>query len=511
MARKRLSMRKIKEALRLKAAGLSCRAIARSCLIGKETVWEYLGRAAEAGLSWPLPEGLSEEELESRLFPLGPDTSRKEAAAEPDWALIHSELRKKGVTRQLLWEEYRLGFPRGYSYSQYCERYRRWTKILNPVLRMPHKAGEKMFVDYAGVTVPYTNRETGDTREAQVFVATLGASSSTFAEAQASQELANWIGGHVRTLEHFGGVPAAVVPDNLKSGVTSACFYEPVINPTYQALAEYYDMAVLPTRVLAPKHKAKVETGVRVVELLLARLRNRQFFSLQEINDALRPLMEELDMRVMGHLGKSRRQLFEELDRPALRPLPAVPFEMAEWVWARVNIDYHVGYAKHYYSVPYRYLHKRVEIRATAQTVEVFYKRERIASHVRDDRPYHFTTLPEHRPESHRAVLEWNPERFISWAERTGPLVAEMVRRIIESRPHPEQGYRASLGLMRLGTRYGNARLEAACERALTFGLVSYRGVRNILVAGMDRLKAEKTSVQPEKPHANLRGPRYYS
>jgi len=511
MARKRLSMRKIKEALRLKAAGLSCRAIARSCLIGKETVREYLGRAAEAGLSWPLPEGLSEEELESRLFPLGPDTSRKEAAAEPDWALIHSELRKKGVTRQLLWEEYRLGVPQGYSYSQYCERYRRWTKILNPVLRMPHKAGEKMFVDYAGVTVPYTNHETGDDREAQVFVATLGASSSTFAEAQASQELLNWIGGHVRALEHFGGRPAAVVPDNLKSGVTSACFYEPVINPTYQALAEYYDMAVLPTRVLAPKHKAKVETGVRVVELLLARLRNRQFFSLQEINDALRPLMEGLDLRVMEHLGKSRRQLFEELDRPALRPLPAVPFEMAEWVWARVNIDYHVDYAKHYYSVPYRYLHKRVEIRATAKTVEVFYKRERIASHVRNDQPYRFTTLPEHRPESHRAVLEWNPERVISWAERTGSLVAEMVRRIIESRPHPEQGYRASLGLMRLGARYGNERLEAACERALAFDLVSYRGVRNILEAGMDRVKKEEAPACPEKPHANLRGPRYYS
>ena len=511
MARKRLSMRKIKEALRLKAAGLSCRAIARSCLIGKETVREYLGRAAEAGLSWPLPEGLSEEELESRLFPLGPDTSRKEAAAEPDWALIHSELRKKGVTRQLLWEEYRLGVPRGYSYSQYCERYRRWTKILNPVLRMPHKAGEKMFVDYAGVTVPYTNRETGDAREAQVFVATLGASSSTFAEAQASQELANWIGGHVLALEHFGGRPAAVVPDNLKSGVTSACFYEPVINPTYQALAEYYDMAVLPTRVLSPKHKAKVETGVRVVELLLARLRNRQFFSLQEINDALRPLMEELDMRVMEHLGKSRRQLYEELDRPALRPLPAEPFEMAEWVWARVNIDYHVGYAKHYYSVPYRYLHKRVEIRATERTVEIFYKGERIASHVRNDTPYHYTTLPEHRPESHRAYLEWNPERFVRWAERAGPFAAEMVRRIMAGRPHPEQGYRASLGLMRLGTRYGNERLEAACERALAFDLVSYCGVRNILVAGMDRLKVEKTAVQPEKPHANLRGPGYYS
>jgi transposase len=221
--------------------------------------------------------------------------------------------------------------------------------------------------------------------------------------------------------------------------------------------------------------------------------------------------MAELDLRVMEHLGKSRRQLFEELDRPALRPLPAEPFEMAEWVWARVNIDYHVGYAKHYYSVPYRYLHKRVEIRATAQTIEVFYRRERIASHVRDDQPYRFTTLSEHRPESHRAVLEWNPERMISWAERTGPWVAEMVRRIIASRPHPEQGYRASLGLMRLGSRYGNARIEAACERALMFELVSYRSVRNILEAGMDRLKNETSVAGPEKPHGNLRGPRYYS
>jgi transposase len=301
------------------------------------------------------------------------------------------------------------------------------------------------------------------------------------------------------------------VPDNTKTGVTSACFYEPEINVTYQALAEYYGAAVLPTRVRAPKQKAKVETAVKIVEMLLARLRKRQFFGLDEINDALRPLLDELNERVMEHLGKSRRQLFEELDRPALRPLPAEPFEMAEWIRARVNIDYHVTYAKHYYSVPYRYLHKQVEVRGTDRMVEVFCRGERIASHLRDDRPYDYTTLPEHRPESHRAYLEWNPERFVRWAERAGPFAAEMVRRIMESRPHPEQGYRASLGLMRLGTRYGDERLEAACERALSFDLVSYRGVRDILEAGMDRLKTEQASARPEKPHANLRGPRYYS
>jgi len=502
-------MRKIREALRLKASGLSYRAIARACLIGKETVREYLGRAAEAGLSWPLPEGLSEEELERRLFPREPVSYRKDA--EPDWASISRELRKKGVTRGLLWEEYRLGAPQGYHYSQFCQRYRWWKRALAPVLRMEHKAGEKMFVDYAGPTIPYTDRETGEAREATVFVAALGASSMTYAEAQGSRELRNWIGGHVRAFEYFLGVTEAITPDNTKTGVTEACFYEPALNPTYQALAEYYGAAVLPTRVRHPKDNAKAETAVKAVEALMARLRHRQFFSLEEINDALRPLLEELNERRMEHLGKSRRELYEELDRPALRPLPAVPFEMAEWARATVNIDYHVAYAKHNYSVPYRYLHKKVEVRATERTVEIFYKGERIASHVRDDTPYRYTTLSEHRPEAHRAYLEWNPERLVRWAERAGPFAAEMVRRIMDGRPHPEQGYRASLGLMRLGTRYGNERLEAACERALSFDLVSYRGVRNILEAGMDRLKAEKASSRPEKPHANLRGPRYYS
>lgn len=509
MARARLSMRKIRDVLRLKASGLSSRAIARVCLIGRETVREYLLRAAEAGLTWPLPEGMSEEEIERRLFPREPVLVRKEA--EPDWGEMHRELRKKGVTRQLLWQEYRAASPQGYHYSQFCERYRRWTKALQPVLRIAHKAGEKMFVDYAGVGVPYTDRGAGEERKAEVFVAALGASSLTYAEAQESQELSNWISGHVRAFEYIGGVPEVVVPDNTKTGVTSACFYEPELNPTYQALAEFYGTAVLPTRVKHPKDKAKVETSVKVVEGLLAGLRKRQFFGLEEINAALRPLLEELNDRTMEHLGKSRRELYEELDRPALRPLPSEPFEMASFGRARVNIDYHVTFAKHYYSVPYRYLHRRVEVRATTQTVEIFCQGERIASHVRDDRPYHFTTLAEHRPESHRAWLEWTPERLVRWAESAGPVTAEMVRRLIESRPHPEQGYRASLGVIRLGSRYGNERLEAACERALAFGLVSFRGVRNILEAGFDRVKRDEPVRRPEKPHANLRGRGYYS
>lgn len=509
MARSRLSMRKTMEVLRLKAAGLSYRAIARACLIGKETVREYLLRAEEAGLRWPLPEGLTEEELERRLFPIEPVSVRKEA--EPDWSRVHQELRKKAVTRHLLWEEYRRTEAAGYSYSQFCERYRRWAKELHPVLRIPHKAGEKTFVDYAGMTVPYTDRQTGAEREAQVFVATLGASSLTYAEPQASQTVADWIAGHVRMFEYFGGATEALVPDNLKSGVTSACFYEPDLNPTYQALAEYYGTAVLPTRKQAPTHKAKVETGVKVVEQrVLAPLPNRKFFGLEEIQEAMRPLLDELNDRPMSHLGKSRRELYEELDRPALRPLPERPFEIAEWKWVRVNIDFHVVFAKHYYSVPYGFIGRQVEVRATAQTIEVFLKGERIASHVRDDKPYFYSTLPEHRPEALQAYLSWNPERFIRWAEKTGPATAELVNRIMTSRAHPEQGYRASLGLMRLGTRYGAERLEAACGRALSFEMFSYRGVRNILESGTDRLKPEGPGKR-EKPHANLRGPRYYS
>lgn len=509
MARARLSMRKIKEVLRLKASGLSYRAIARACLIGKETVREYLLRAEEAGVKWPLPEGLSEEELERRLFPGEPVLIRKEA--EPDWARIHRELRKKSVTRQLLWEEYRQGSPDGYSYSQFCERYRCWTKPLHPVLRIPHKGGEKMFVDYAGLTVPYTDRLTGEEREAQVFVATLGASSLTYAEAQASQTVADWIAGHVRAFDYFGGLPRAVVPDNLKSGVTAACFYEPDLNPSYQALAEYYDTAVLPTRVKAPTHKAKVESGVKVTEQrVLAPLRHRKFFGLEEINEAMRPLLEELNDRPMSHLGKSRRELYEELDRPALRPLPAVPFEIAEWDRVRVNVDFHVVFAKHYYSVQYRFIGREVDLRATGRTIEVFLKGERIASHVRDDTPYAYSTLPEHRPENLQSYLSWNPERFLRWAEKAGPATAEVVSRIMAGRAHPEQGYRASLGLMRLGARYGAERLEAACGRALSFEMFSYRGVKNILESGADRLKPEGAG-KPEKPHVNLRGPRYYS
>ena len=449
MARKRLFMRKIKEILRLRwDSGLSIRGIAKSCSVGRETVREYLRRASEAGLSWPLPDGMSDTDLEYQLFPsVGILTYRERKP--PDWAKIYQELTRKGVTRKLLWREYCEGEENSYSYSQFCELYSHWAKHLNPVLRLHHKGGEKAFIDYAGLTIPYRDAKTGDQHQAQVFVATLGASSYTYAEAQSSQDLTCWIGGHVRAFEYFNGVSRAVVIDNLKTGVTSACFYEPELNATYQELAVHYGTAVLPTRVRRPRDKAKVETGVQVVERwVIAPLRNRIFFSIDEINQAIAPLLEEVNNRVMKHLGKSRRELFEELDKSELKPLPKRPFELAEWKRAKVGIDYHIEYNGHYYSVPYRLVHKDVEIRATEDIVEVFLKRKRVSSHKRDDTKGRHSTHPEHMPESHRQYMEWSPERFIRWAEKSGSATAEMVKLLLSTRAHPEQGYRSSLGLL---------------------------------------------------------------
>jgi transposase len=510
MAHKRLSMRKIKEILRLRhEAKLSYRAIARACSVSKDTVRDYLCRASEAGLGWPLLEGLSEEGLERRLYPVEVQLGGKRTL--PDWAEVHRELRKKGVTRLLLWEEYKEGESNPYGYSQFCDLYNRWRKKLDPVMRLTHKAGEKLFVDYAGLSISYFCRAAGEIRQASVFVATLGASSYTYAEAQESQAMKSWIGGHVRAFEFFRGVTKILVPDNAKTAITSPCRYEPDINPTYQDMAEHYAAAVIPTRVRHPRDKAKVETGVQVVEnWVIAPLRKRQFFSIEEINQAIRERLEVVNNKEMRHLGKSRRELFEELDRPALKALPERTYELAEWKRAKVSIDYHVEYGGHYYSVPYQLIHKNVDIRATKNVVEVFLKGKRVASHKRDDTKGRHSTHPEHMPEAHRKYAEWNPERFIRWAEKSGSATAQMVKCLLSSRRHPEQGYRSSLGLLRLESRFGKDRLEAACHRALSFELHSYKGVKNILEAGLDKVPREEPNPVSPKIHVNIRGTKYY-
>jgi len=511
MTQERLTMRKIAEVLRLKwDCKLSNRAIARSCAISHSTVGEYLQRAREAGLSWPLPADMGEDTLFELLFPKAPQASSRVIPC-PDWSLIHTELRKKSVTLRLLWVEYREAHPDGYGYSQFCALYREWAKHLKPSMRLSHKGGEKVFVDYAGQTVPVVDPHTGEILQAQIFIGVLGASNYTYAEAHESQELANWIGAHVRMFSFFGGAPEIVVPDNLKAGVKHPCRYEPELNPTYRDLAQHYSTAVIPARVRKPKDKAKAEVGVQVVERwILARLRNHTFFSLADLNRAIRELLDELNARPMEHLEHSRCELFEELDRPALKPLPEQPYEFALWKKARVNIDYHIEFEKHYYSVPYTLIHKEVYVRATQATVEVFFNNGRVASHARVKSPGRHTTVSEHMPPAHQKYLEWSPERLTHWAQKTGPHTAQLVQVLIESRHHPEQAYRSCLGLLRLGERYGQERLEAACRRALPAGIHSYKGVKNILDAKLDQVEPEEPPTVVPSDHENIRGQTYY-
>ena len=511
MAQERLTMRKVAEVLRLKwECQLSNRAIARSCSISHSTVAEYLRRAQEAGLSWPLPANMGEDTLFELLFPKAPP-SRTRLIPCPDWSVVHTELRKKGVTLRLLWVEYCEAHPDGYGYSQFCVLYRDWAKQLQPSMRFSHKGGERVFVDYAGQTVPIVDPHTGEIRQAQIFIGVLGASNYTYAEAQESQELPNWIGGHVRMFAFFGGVPEIVVPDNLKAGVKHPCRYEPDLNPTYQDLAEHYGVAVIPTRVRKPKDKAKVEVGVQVVERwILARLRNRTFFNLADLNQAIRELLQELNDRPMAHLECSRRALFQELDQPALRPLPERPYEFAVWKKARVNIDYHIEFEKHYYSVPYPLIHKEVYVRATSSTIEVFHNHQRVASHQRIRVPGRHTTISEHMPPAHQKYREWSPERITRWTQTIGPHTTQLVQVLLDSRPHPQQAYRSCLGLLRLGSRFGEDRLEAACRRALAAGIHSYKGVKNILEAQLDQVEPEEPPDLVPQTHENVRGPAYY-
>lgn len=513
MAMKRLSMRQIRQVLRLRLErGLSTRAVARACSVGLGTVTEYLTRAQRAGLNWPLPEELDDEALEGLLYP--PSAESVGPRPLPDFTSIHKELKRAGVTLLLLWMEYLKDHPGGYQYSQFCDRYRRWAGKLHPSMRQVHRAGEKAFVDFAGHKPTLVDPETGEVIEVELFVGALGASSLIYAEAVPSQDLACWIGAHARMFEEWGGCPAILVPDNLKSGVTRPCRYEPEVNRTYEEMAEHYGAVVIPARAGRPKDKPKVEASVLVAERwILAVLRNRTFFCLAEMNAAIRQCREAINDRPMQKLGVSRRQLFEELDRPALKRLPATRYEIARWKSCRVSIDYHIELERNYYSVPYQLLHERIEARYTSSTVEIFYKSRRVASHVRLFGRGQASTRPEHMPASHRAHMEWSPSRIVAWAEKNGPATGRLVARILQSRPHPEQGFRSCLGILRLAKTYEPERVEAACRRADALGAASYRIVKNILSAGLDRLALEEEAVSlslvPE--HENIRGAQYYA
>lgn len=507
-------MRKTREILRLRhELKLSQRQVAAAVNLSQTAVLSCLKRFESSGLAWPLPDGTTDEMLDAALYR---QKARKPVErAQPDFAAVDEQLRShRDTTLRLLWEEYRQAEPDGYSYSRFCALHEAWKASRDLVLRQEHKAGEKLFVDWAGAKIPVYDRHTGEAHEASVFVAVLGASSYTYAEATWAETSEDWIGAHVRAFGYIKGVPQIVVPDNLKTGVLSPCRYDPEINPAYREMAEHYGVGVVPARVRKPRDKAKAEAGVQVVQRwIVAALRHRRFFSLAEANEAIAELLERLNHRPFRRRQGSRWSVFLEVDLAALRPLPPTPFEPAVWKKARVNIDYHVEFDGSFYSVPYRLTRQPVEIRATASTVEIFRGGERVASHVRSRRANTAVTVSEHRPKSHQAHLEWTPSRLIAWAAKTGPNTAALVERILESKPHPEMGYRSVLGLLRLSETYTPERMEKAAERALATGACSYKSVKSILARSLDTQPADVAAENPRSGvlHGNVRGSEYFA
>jgi len=509
-------MRKIREVLRLSALGLNQHQIASSCSIVQSTVHKYLKLAEAAQVSWPLPEDLDNHKLDQLLFGKRTAPPSRRIHPPPDFAAIHKDLEgHKDLTLELLWQEYKEADPGGYRYSRFCDLYREWSRNQSFTLRQEHNPGEKLFVDYAGATIPIHDRQTGAIHETAIFVAALGFSSYAFAEATWSRDLPCWIGSHMRAFEYLGGLPRLVVPDNPKTGVTRACRYEPDLNPTYSDMAAHYGVAVLPARPRKARDKAKVENAVQLVQRwIVAALRKRTFFSLPELNQSIGELLAVLNAKPFRKREGTRAGLFAAFDKPALRPLPAERFEMGVWRKVKVELDYHVPAEGHFYSVPYQLVGQKVDLRLTPATVEIFHDGLRMASHARSFAPTpSLITIPEHRPKAHQRYLEWTPSRLLSWAEATGPNTAQLFQQILAAKPHPEMGYRACLGLVRLGGKHGLERLEAAAARALHFGAYSIASIESIL---RHRLEGEPlpgvaANSQPAiAVHANIRGAAYF-
>jgi len=502
-------MRKIRDILRLRlAAGLSIRQIKDSTKASVGAIQKLLVKADELELSWPLPDALDDNQLAQLFYP-GADTTVASRYQMPDWSAIHQELKRKGMTKQLLWEEYTQQHPnRCYSYSQFCDRYRRWCGQQKRSMRQTHKAGEKCFVDYCGPTVPIISASTGELRQAQVFVGVLGASNYTYAEATLTQSLPDWLGSHARMFTFFGGCPELVIPDNLRSGVSKACRYDPQLNPSYQQLAEHYQLAVVPARPYKPKDKAKAEVGVQIVERwILARLRHYSFFSLAELNQCIRALLDELNQKPFKQLPGNRLQAFEQLDRPALRPLPAHPYHYVEIKPVKVNIDYHVQHRQHHYSVPHQYVGETLELHASDSLVTLYFRQRQVATHPRKHQPG-TTTEAAHMPKRHQKQQQWTPGRLKNWAKDIGPEVLTWADAQLKSKAHPEQAYRVCLGLLNLSREYPPERLDAACKIANRGGLLRLKQIKSILQSNRDRLP-EQLDLQAELPqdHENIRGP----
>ncbi|MFZ2996050.1 IS21 family transposase [Sphingobium sp.] len=509
---RRTNVKDMRSILRLTyGQGLSVRAVSERLKLSKTTVATYVLRAREVGLSsWPLPPGYDDDAaLEQLLFRrVG---RPPQDLSEPDWPVVAREIKRKGVTLTLLWQEYRAAHPNGYGYTWFCDRFTAFQKRTHASFRNRHEAGAVMQTDYAGHTVPLIDPSTGEIHQAQIFVAVLGASSLTFVMASLSQKLPDWIEGQVQALGYFGGVTRAIVCDNLKAGVAKALWFEPTLNQTFAAMADHYDTTILPTRSRHPRDKGKVEGAVLIVERwILARLRNRRFFALADLNAAIAALLEDLNDRPMRHVGQSRRALFEEIERSALAPLPAERFEYAEWKRAKVHPDYHVEVDKTFYSVPHRLIGRQVDVRLTHRVVELFHDHQRVASHVRRSQRRGHVTVSEHMPKAHQRYANMTPASLIGKADQIGVNTAILIERLMRDRPHPEQGYRSAMGVLSLARRYDRDRVEASCERALIINAVSYSSVATILKSGLDRIRPATEPARPTPAHTNIRGRGYY-
>ncbi|NPD69745.1 IS21 family transposase (plasmid) [Lichenicola cladoniae] len=505
-------MRRIRHLLTMHfGAGASARLIARELGISPSTVREYLGRAVAAGITWPLDVDATDEILMARLFVNGGVRLGARFHAGPDWAVLARELKRPGVNLMILWEEYRGTHPEGYAYSRFCELFRDFERRLPPTMRQQHVAGHKAFVDYSGKRVPIADPVTGEVRMAEIFVAVLGASSLTYAEATWPQGLPDWVGAHVRMFRYFGAVPRLMVPDNLKSGVNKASFYDPEINRSYAAMAAYYGVGVLPARPRRQRDKAAVEAGVRFAQsYIVGRLRNVTFFSLGECNAAIAIALERMNGREMRRLGISRRQLFETIERHVMQPLPQDDYEYADWHLARVGIDYHVEVQSFFYSVPHALIREQVDTRATARTIEVFHRGKRVAAHVRRYGGPRHGTQPEHMPSAHRRYAEWTPERLQRQARGIGPNTEALIIAVLARRPHPEQGFRTCLGVLRLFRGLDAVWVEAASLRAVEIGALAYASVASILKHRLDRPTSPQATDETPLLHDNIRGSSYY-
>ena len=503
-------MRNIREILRLRLeARLSIRQISASTKSSVGAIQKLLKEAERQELTWPLSDDIDDAQLAALFYP-GADTTRSGRYQIPDWSAVHQQLKRKGMTKQLLWEEYTQEHPtRCYSYSQYCDRYARWAKRQKRSMRQVHKAGEKAFIDYAGPTIGYVDPRTGECKEAQVFVAVLGASNFTFAEASASQSLPDWLQSHVRMFEYFGGVVELLVPDNLRSGVTTACRYDPTTNPSYQQLASHYGVAVMPARPYKPQDKSKAEVDVQIVERwIMMRLRHHTFFSVAEINQCLRLLLDELNDKPFKQLSGNRREAFDLLDRPALKALPREPYRYVDIKTVKVNIDYHVQYQSHHYSVPHQYVGEKLELHAGEGVVQIYFQARLIGSHVRHHQPG-MTTDPAHMPKAHAEHHKWSAARLTQWAQSVGPDTHSWVEAQLKIKDHPEQAYRICLGLLNLSREYPSVRLNTACRIANREGLMRLRQIKSMLKSNRDQLPEEQLELVVDLPqdHENIRGP----